>query len=645
MSKYTMTIGTDLRGRPFTLPADAVTSKMVAFGGSGMGKTNLGSVIIEELSRRGDRWAWMDPIGVSWGMRHHADGKGKGVQCLILGGAHGDIPIDPNGGAAAADVVVHEHANVLIDFSRKPNGEMWSQAEKTRFCTAYFRNLFRQQGQLVKGHRRDPIFQAVDEAARYVPQIIPHGNPEVAACAGVIEQAVEEGRNIGLGIGLWTLRSARLNKAVSELADVMFAFRTVGPNSLDAIMDWLGQHAEKSRVKVLAEQIRSLDRGTCMVVSPGWLQREEIVKVRLRTTFDSSATPKAGQKQRRVRGPGAKPDLTAIKQRMAAVIEEAKKDDPKALRTELGTVEAKLARANAEIGQLKAKKTPKPVTKTKIVKVPILKDSQIKKLGKVYEDVHIETTRHEKEMTAIYKKFGELAGVMSRGVVAVAEGQTKALKTLTDDRITRTGGGDADVSAFDVMTAIQKARVIGPTIPKVKGPQSLPSPVPAQTIASQKRALGMVDDASTTLGKGERAVLTAIAQNAEQGCDGPQLAVLTGYKETSRRTYLQVLSQRGFIRSAGGTAFITEDGIHALGDFETLPTGAALREWWLQRLGSGEEKILRLLAANPTMTKADIMDKTGYKETSIRTYLQTLGARKLVDRAGDDFKISPNLND
>ena len=47
MSKYVMTIGTDLRGHAFTLPSDAVTSKMVAFGGSGMGKTNLGSVETE----------------------------------------------------------------------------------------------------------------------------------------------------------------------------------------------------------------------------------------------------------------------------------------------------------------------------------------------------------------------------------------------------------------------------------------------------------------------------------------------------------------------------------------------------------------------------------------------------------------------
>jgi len=69
-----------------SLPLDAVTATIVAYGGKGMGKTNLGSVLVEELSRVGLRWAWLDPLGVSWGLRHGAAGTGPGVECLILGG-------------------------------------------------------------------------------------------------------------------------------------------------------------------------------------------------------------------------------------------------------------------------------------------------------------------------------------------------------------------------------------------------------------------------------------------------------------------------------------------------------------------------------------------------------------------------------
>ena len=45
------------------LPKDVVTSTLVVYGGKGMGKTNFGSVLAEELTRAGLRWATIDPLG------------------------------------------------------------------------------------------------------------------------------------------------------------------------------------------------------------------------------------------------------------------------------------------------------------------------------------------------------------------------------------------------------------------------------------------------------------------------------------------------------------------------------------------------------------------------------------------------------
>ncbi len=321
--------------KDLSLPRETVTATTVIFGGKGMGKTNLAAVMAEELSSAGLRWAWLDPLGVSWGLRHSSDGAGPGVECLILGGPKGDIPIEPSGGAAVADVVVEETVNILIDFSRKPSGEMWGVGEKIRFVTDYTHRLFQRQGELIAGRRREPLCQILDEAARYVPQMIPAGNPQLAMCVAAWQQVVEEGRNIGLGVCLVTQRSARINKDVSELADALFAFRTVGPNSLQAIMDWLGQHVEKARIKDLSDQVRSLDVGDCLVVSPGWLRTDRVAHIRPRTTFDSSATPKAGERARTAKGTGARPDLAKIRERMAATIEKAKAEDPRELKKEI----------------------------------------------------------------------------------------------------------------------------------------------------------------------------------------------------------------------------------------------------------------------------------------------------------------------
>lgn len=364
-------------GRPqLLLPDSTVTSTLIVYGGKGMGKTNFGSVIVEELTKARLRWSVLDPLGVWWGLRHSADGKGPGIECVILGGVHGDIPIEPTGGAVVADLVIDEDANVVVDFSRRPGGKLWSKGERIRFATDYALRLYERQGELVGGRRRAPLFVVLDEAARYIPQQVRSGDKDVARCVGAWEDLVEEGRNVGIGVGLLTQRSARLNKSVAELADAMVAFRTVGPLSLGAVLEWLGDHVPKERIKTLVELVRALDVGSALVVSPGWLRFEDVVSIRARETFDSSATPKTGGRRARVTGKPARPALAKYEERMAETIERANAEDPKELRKQI-------ARLNKEL-----RSRPKDVQVEERVEeirveVPVFKDGEIKRLERV----------------------------------------------------------------------------------------------------------------------------------------------------------------------------------------------------------------------------------------------------------------------
>src|SRR5262245_53900371 len=326
-------------GDNLELPADTVTQTIVVYGGKGMGKTNFAAVLCEELSRAKLRVSLLDPVGVSWGLRHSADGKGPGIDALILGGRHGDIPIEPTGGAVVADLVADEDVSTIVDISSKRSGELWGAGEKIRFTADYCLRLFSRQGE----HRR-PLMQIIDEAGRFVPQQIPAGAVDIARCVGAIEQLVELGRNVGIGVGLITQRSARMNKSVSELAECMIAFRTVGPRSIDAILDWLGEHIPKQRWNETLEKLRSLPVGQALVVSPGWLAFEGVVDVRMRETFDSSATPKPGQRERKV-GKPSQPDLRKYQERMAATIEKVKSEDPRELRKKIAELEKQLRSA------------------------------------------------------------------------------------------------------------------------------------------------------------------------------------------------------------------------------------------------------------------------------------------------------------
>lgn len=70
----------------------------------------------------------------------------------------------------------------------------------------------------------------------------------------------------------------------------------------------------------------------------------------------------------------------------------------------------------------------------------------------------------------------------------------------------------------------------------------------------------------------------------------------------------------------------------ALGDFDPLPKGEGLQQYWLQRLSEGERRLLEhLIAAYPAGLRRDELDRlTDYKRSSRDAYLQRLSARKLV---------------
>jgi hypothetical protein len=116
-----------------------------------------------------------------------------------------------------------------------------------------------------------------------------------------------------------------------------------------------------------------------------------------------------------------------------------------------------------------------------------------------------------------------------------------------------------------------------------------------------------------------------------------QLTVLTGYKRSTRDTYIQRLHSRGAVALAGGRIVATDEGLTSLGDdFAPLPTGDALREHWMQRLPDGERKVLAVLVeAYPKAVERGQLDEaTGFKRSSRDTYLQRLSARKLVVSEG-----------
>lgn len=357
-----LNIGTDADGKLFTFPADAATQTFAALARRGAGKTTTAVVMAEEMLERGDCIVVIDPISVWHGLRSSFDGKSKGFPILILGGEHGDLPLDAHAGKTVAEFLVADRVPTILDVSAFGEGEM-------RRFVADFAERFYQIN-------RQPVHWFVDEADEFAPQS--GYNADGARCLGAMQNIVRRGRARGIGCTLITQRSAVLNKSVLTQTECLIALQTTAPQDMDAIKGWLQYHAGKAEVETILATLPKFQRGEAWVYSPGWLKGLTRIQVRQRTTFDSSATPASGQKRSEPKTV-AQIDLGQLGERIKAAAETAKANDPRELKKQVADLKAQLAKAEAA----------KPAAKPEIqrVDVPVVSDADLKRIEKAASDI------------------------------------------------------------------------------------------------------------------------------------------------------------------------------------------------------------------------------------------------------------------
>ncbi len=274
-----LTIGTSGNGADFSLPIDLVTQSVSILAKRGVGKTYTAAVFAEELLNAKQIPVIIDPTGAHWGLKSSADGKKAGFPVYVFGGDHADLPLEEASGETIARALVESPFPAVIDLSLFRKGQM------TRFLGAFFEALYRLN--------RQPLHLICDEADVYAPQ---RPFAEEARTLGAMEDIVRRGRIRGLGCTLITQRPAVLNKNVLTQCEMLVAMRLVHPKDIDAIKEWVAVHGDLETAKKMIADLPSLPVGTAWIWSPGWGDIFERVKIRQRETFDSSATPKPGQK-------------------------------------------------------------------------------------------------------------------------------------------------------------------------------------------------------------------------------------------------------------------------------------------------------------------------------------------------------------
>ncbi|KKM77192.1 hypothetical protein LCGC14_1372550 [marine sediment metagenome] len=556
--------------RGLVLPLDVATQKLAFIGRSGSGKTYGASKLVELMLLAGIQVIVLDGVGVWYGLR-----LGKaGFDLPIFGGLHGDVPLEPTGGELIADLVVDRGISVVLDVS------MMRKGPRKQFATLFAEQFFQR-----KKARRSPVHIVIEESQMFVPQrpqqTERRGGISDGRMKGAFEDLTKIGRNFGIGHTLITQRPQAVDKDVLNQIEVLFAFQTNGVHEKKAICDWV---TDKGLEVNLVEELPGLEIGQPWVWSPQWLRITKHIRINRKVTADTSSTPEHYDEVTEP-VPLASADMKQLQQDMAATIERAKAEDPKALRVEVAKLKREL--------QQREQRQPEPVVEH--VEVPVLSDAHVAQ--------------------------------MLEASTALADAGDVALRI-----------------GKELLASLEKVRNnrAAPRKPTPRQPVAPPAR-PAKHVATGQ------GNGSTNLPKCERSVLSVLAQHPEGCSISKIALLAGYRVSGGFRNALGNLRNLGLIDGANtGTMVITDTGMGA-GEFQALPAGAELISYWTSHTSFGrcEREILHYLVGTypATANIDDLAAATGYRVSGgFRNSLGKLRtAGLLVGRNTGDMTVADDL--
>lgn len=340
-----------------SLPLDVITMATAILGIRGSGKTNTAGVWAEELLKHGQQVVVIDPLNGWWGLKSSADGKRPGYPVVVFGGNHADVPLAGTEGKALADFIVERRVPCVFSLRHL------NVSAQRRFVTDFSEQLFFRKGE---EQHQDPVLVVIDEAHKFIPQ---KTFSDMTHMVHAIEALVREGRSSGIGVTLIDQRAASVNKDVLTQVELMVVHRTTAPQDKKALDEWIKDNAGEERRAEFMQSLARLALGEAWFWSVGWLDTFSRVQVRMRETFDSSATPKPGER-RVTPSTLADVNLDELREQLAATIEQAKANDPAELKRRVARLERELAQAT----------TAPPPAEPRIVETPVITDAQLEAL-------------------------------------------------------------------------------------------------------------------------------------------------------------------------------------------------------------------------------------------------------------------------
>lgn len=539
------------------IPDAALDDRLGFVGTAGSGKTYNASACVERLLDSGARIVVVDPLDVWWGLRLIADGSGPSRYAMpIFGGSHGDLPLNEHAGALIGETVAGMAESCIVSL-----GGLTTKASERRFMLAFLDAIYRKAS-------GEPVHIIFDEADLWAPQ-----KSSEPMLQSRMEEICRRGRIKGLIPWLITQRPAVISKDVLSQVDGLVAFKLTSSQDRDALEGWIEGQADRQQWKEIRAALPTLQQGHGVVWVPG-RGVLSTVAFPVKRTFDSSRTPKRGEKKRTA---ALKPlDLGKLKDRLATIETETKANDPKALK--------------AEIARLKAQSPANEAAKISAPDPAAIAAAEARGFNR------------------------GLAAAEARGDFFVTLGRDvlSSLRVLADEARKAVDRHEASVLKAPALPEFQSGSPSAPP-PGARTPRARPETTPVRNPSPAASGDG-------SLSGPQRQLLQALAWWARMGHQNPtrvQVAVIAGWRVTSGH----MKNVAGSLRTLGlieypseGAITLTVTGAAAA----PAPDTSATLEDSVRAILTGPQRIVfdNLPKSGEAISREEIANRCGWEPTS-----------------------------
>jgi hypothetical protein len=265
----------------FTLPEDLSDRKIALLAQSNKGKTYGLGDILEELAEHQRPFIASDPGDNLWGLRVLPDGRPSGLQVVVVGGLHGDIPFEKDQGERMAELLLSTPTCAVIDVAFESGG-----ATK-KFMTDFANRLMRSKPDV-------PPLVVLEECPTLIPQNA--FGMQAQLCKAAVSKLAVIGGNFGYGVLPACQRPATMDKDVLSQCDALIVMGITHKKDRTTVREWMDAKDIGERVADCFAELGSLEPGVAWYWSPGE-DRFEKFKFRKRRTLHPREIRKLGLKQ------------------------------------------------------------------------------------------------------------------------------------------------------------------------------------------------------------------------------------------------------------------------------------------------------------------------------------------------------------